>query len=120
MSASPERRDRFLLLLILLVVLVLVPGILMMGFWGGTMGPGFMGSAWGGWIGMGFGLVLLVVLVVILLGASGSLRGAPAVPPFPPPPPMDALTILDARYARGEISRDEYLRIRADLEHRAA
>ncbi len=119
MSAYPERRERFLLLLVVLAVLVMVPGLLMMGVWGGMVGPGFMGGSWGGWIGMGVGLVLLVVLIVILLGASGALHGPPTVLGMPPPPPMDALAILDARYARGEISRDDYLRMQADLERRA-
>lgn len=31
-------------------------------------------------------------------------------------PPQDAMSILKERYARGEISREEYLRIREDLK----
>ncbi|MFA5895967.1 MAG: SHOCT domain-containing protein [Thermoplasmata archaeon] len=32
--------------------------------------------------------------------------------------PAPAIDVLNARYARGEISRDEYLRLRADLDGR--
>jgi putative membrane protein len=87
---------------------VLTPG------WGAVMaqvrGWGHMGG-WGlgmaifGWVFMILILGLLVWLVVSALRRSdggGKPRGA--------------LDLLDERYARGEIEREEYLRRRADLE----
>ena len=84
------------------------------------------GSAYYGMMGVGWGwgvammlipLGVLVLLLLVIVGAA-SPRQVPMgyAPPAPPPvPSASALEILDARYARGEISRDEYLRIRSDL-----
>ena len=63
-------------------------------------------------VGMGLGMVLVwaipIILVVLLIRFlvrdSGGKSG------------KGALEILEARYARGEIDRDEYLKRRADLE----
>ena len=75
---------------------------------GGTMGD------WGSW-GMGFGwifmilfwglIVLGIVAVAKWLVASGGSAGSSKRP----------LEILQERYARGEISRDEYEHMRQDL-----
>jgi len=78
-------------------------------------GYGMMG--WGmGW-GASFMVLPALLLVFLLLAALGAFTASPSRTPslFAPPAPS-AVEILDARYARGEISRDEYLRIRADLE----
>jgi putative membrane protein len=63
----------------------------------------FMALFWGG--------VAAVIVALIRNGranAAGSSVGPPAGP--------DALTILDERYARGEIDDDEYHRRRAILQ----
>lgn len=69
------------------------------------------GMGWGG-LGMGLGMILvlvlsilLIVLLVRLFARNGEARREPT-----------ALEILEARYARGEIDRDEYLKRRADLK----
>src|SRR4051812_26671444 len=70
-------------------------------------------------------LLVIVVLLVVLFrhrpvpyayptGTPPPTPGAPSVTPSPPPR-SEALAILEARYARGEIQRDEYLQKRADL-----
>jgi len=65
-------------------------------------------------------LVLLVVLVVYLISGR-TKRASPAPPsaaatPRLPKPSEDALEIARLRYARGDISRDEYLQMKADLQ----
>jgi putative membrane protein len=75
-----------------------------------------------GWIGMILNLVLFlaVVIGIIWLVVSVVRRGshpASAVPPLPPaaagPTPRE---IVQARYAKGEINREEYLQLMTDLE----
>lgn len=80
-------------------------------------GYGMMGVGWG-W-GYAFMAIPAVLLIVILIVALGGLGGrSEYVPPSPyPTVPPSAMELLDRRYARGEINREEYLRIRADLTH---
>ncbi|HXC38123.1 MAG TPA: SHOCT domain-containing protein [Burkholderiales bacterium] len=67
-------------------------------------------DGWWGWTGMHLfpgatiWLLFLVLLVLVLLG---SRRG--------PSPEETALEILNKRYARGDIGREEYVRTRGDL-----
>ena len=66
-------------------------------------------------------LLLIVVLVIVLFRHRPTPYAYPAgtIPPVPGTPPAparsEALAILEARYARGEIQRDEYLQKKADL-----
>jgi uncharacterized membrane protein len=71
-----------------------------------------------------FALLLLLLLLAIASLAidaynrNRARQSAPETASDAPPPPVDssgALAVLDDRYARGEISRDEYLRTRDDL-----
>jgi uncharacterized membrane protein len=70
-----------------------------------------------------FALVLVLLLLAIASFAIDayyrSRASRPAVAavagPAPGPSAMEALAALDARYARGEIPRDEYLQARDDL-----
>jgi len=73
---------------------------------------------WGGWgWGMGFGWIFmilfwaLVILGVVALArwilSTGTSAGGAGRPP---------LDILKERYARGEITRDQYEQMRRDLE----
>ena len=76
-------------------------------------------------VGMGWGAVFMivpaVVLILVLLAALGVFSPSPTyVPPAYGPPISPAIEVLNTRYARGEISRDEYLRLRADLEGRTS
>ncbi len=101
------------LLTVLAVVLVLVFGFpLIMGIL--MMGPGMMWgwggpNPWWGIAGMVFGLAVLVGLVLLVIWA---------VRQFAPPAGTAprALEILKERYARGEITREQYEQMRRDLE----
>jgi putative membrane protein len=64
-------------------------------------------------------LLLIVVLAIVLFRHRPAPYAYPAGGPTPGTPPApgrsEALAILEARYARGEIQRDEYLQKKADL-----
>ena len=118
-------RGRDIALVIGLVVLVvLLFGLLgggMMGYgwggpWGGWMGPGMMG-------GYGFGLGILMSLFwVLVIGGVGLLvfrllgSGPAATTPDGPATGNRALDILRERYARGEISKEQFDQMRRDIE----
>ena len=77
----------------------------------------------GGWIWMVLMMILfwggLIVLAMVLLrGVGTGGRGGQATGP-PPPAPLsgpDATEILRARFARGEITEDEYRKSLAILD----
>ncbi|MDO8674454.1 MAG: SHOCT domain-containing protein [Dehalococcoidia bacterium] len=110
---------------VLVVLLIGLAGGGMMG-WGGMMGPGLTG--WGGMMGWGGsdygtggiimgivmllvwglitgGIVLLVVWLVRQAQPAAATNGG-----------KGALDILKDRYARGEITREQYEQMRRDLE----
>jgi putative membrane protein len=73
---------------------------------------------WPFWFFWPFHGLLTLVLVVVLLVVLFRHKPAPYAYPAgvtPPPGRTEALAILEARYARGEIQREEYLQKRADL-----
>lgn len=71
---------------------------------------------------MGFGfllwLLVLGVLVYVVVQAVQGRRwqGQGLLPPLASTSTEDPKRLLQLRYARGEISREEYLRMLADLE----
>lgn len=107
---------------ILIVVIVLVTLPLL---WGGMMmggGTGMMGG-WGpsaGWDSRDpWRAALGMLSTLLVIGGIGAVvwwmfgRTTSVSPPSGQPGARD---IVDARYARGEITRDEYQQIRRDLE----
>lgn len=82
-----------------------------------------MGHDWGlGWGGMWFGWLLMtgftaavVVLIVWLIRLSAPAGRVNTGPAESDAQVQSALDILQARFARGEISKEEYLDVRATL-----
>lgn len=70
----------------------------MMSEWGG----------FGGW-GMGFGVVFMLLFwLLIILGIVALIRWLQAPPPGPGARDKTPAEIVQERYARGEINREEY------------
>ncbi len=83
--------------------------------WYWNDGIGGWGVFWMGLMMVVMWLPLLLLLVWALRGLGRPSRGSE--PPWPPPPPEpDAREIARRAYARGEIDRERYLQIIADLE----
>ena len=101
------------------LAVALVVAIVLMAAFGAlsvTSTGGYYGMMGGG---MGWGLVFMgvpaIILIVILVAALGGLTDRPAYGPYPAGQGMNAVEILDHRYARSELSREEYVRMRTDL-----
>ncbi len=95
----------------------------MMG-WGDFGGFGFMGILWmlvmvAFWVMVAVGIALLIKALTSNAGQRTSYPSATGQsvvpPPVPATPRSDALRIVEERYARGEIDRDEFLQRKADL-----
>jgi len=77
---------------------------------------GMMGGGDWGW-GMAFMVVPAIILIIIIVVAIGGLDERPAYNTYPVyvPPQPSPLDILNQRLARGEVSHEEYDRIRTKL-----
>jgi putative membrane protein len=89
-----------------------------MGYGYGGYGPGMMGG-WGGY-GWGYGLIhtavsvaVIVAVVLLVIWAVRSLAGSEGHGPHVRR--STGLDVLEERYARGEINRDEYLQKKKDI-----
>lgn len=101
--------------IILVILLVVLVGGSMMGT--GMMGPGMMGPGM-----MPFGWLVMLLVGALIIGgvvalAAWLLQPGHSAGPDRGPHAARPLDILRERYARGEISREEYERMRADLLH---
>ncbi len=85
----------------------------MMGYYGGFGGFG--------WVGMIIGLMLTVAVivgvVVLIVWAVRRVSNNPVRSGMQPTANPSAREIAQARYAKGEINRDEYQSIISDLDH---
>jgi putative membrane protein len=81
------------------------------------MGYGY-GPGWGmmgGW-GYGYGLVHMIVWIVILVAIVALVVWlVRSLSAGAPPRRSPGLDVLEERYARGEIGRDEYLQKKKDI-----
>lgn len=98
--------------LVVAIALMVVLGIVSFANYGGSYS--MMGNGSWGWAVLMMG-VPAIILIIILLAALGGLREPAAGPVYAPPQPLE---ILEQRYARGELTREDYLRIRDDLRGR--
>ncbi|MGQ9588098.1 MAG: hypothetical protein ACUVT7_06950 [Thermoplasmata archaeon] len=131
MSAETDDRLLSTLLVLLLVLFVVGPGIMFVAMaltdhWG-TSSWGMMGSWSVGWLGMALVPIAAVVVIVLIIIALASDRSAGASLPsqqstvqvYPQHQANwqahDALSILNRRLASGEISMEEYNKIRSEL-----
>ncbi len=77
-------------------------------YMGPGMGHGMFGSGFLAWV------IFLLIIVLIVLGLGRLFRSGEK----PSADTRDSLKILDDRFARGEISEKEYLKMRDVLERR--
>lgn len=95
------------------ISLMAILGALAFWAWGGSYNGGdygMMGNGSWGWAALMMGIpavILIVILVVVLVGIRD--------PVVVQSPATTALETLNTRYARNEISREEFLRIQSDL-----
>ena len=92
-----------------------------------SYGPGMMDSnfGWGMMNGFGLGGIIPIILtmlfwvIIIALGVlliSGLVSRANSQPPANQPPAESALDILKKRYARGEITKEQFDEMRRELD----
>lgn len=94
-----------------------------MGGFGGCCGLGLLGGMGGsGWLGLVLGLVLplvliagLVLLIVLALRRAGGQGSGIGGTGRSVTDRFSATDILEQRYARGEIDREQFLAMRSDL-----
>lgn len=87
------------------------------GYGYGGYGPGWMMGGWGGY--GSFGMIIWIVILVAVVALVVWLVRSVAAPTAHHLPPWErrspGLDVLEERYARGEIKRDEYLEKRRDI-----
>ena len=130
MDESSDARLYRTLLVLLIALLVAVPVLmlLMMGLVGGShfqTGSGMMGDWGGDWGWMMIIPVVAVIVIVLVLvaiaardsGEHPHLHNSQYFPQYQPPVQSgsDAISVLDRRLASGEITVEEYSRIKDQL-----
>jgi len=114
-----DRKTTALVLLVAgLVISMVLVGIAGASSFSRTDGDYGMMGGWG--VGMAFMVVPAIILILILIIVIGGLEDRPVHNTYPVyvPPRPSPLDIIDQRYARGEIDRDEYFRMRAEFGER--
>ena len=118
---SEKRDPAWIIVLVVVLVIVAVGSFAMIRRWG--VGPGMM-RGWGmgpGMMGFGLGwpfmfLVPLGFVALVVLGIYYLFSGQARVQGALAHAEGDALRILKERYARGEMTSDQYSKMKRDLE----
>jgi putative membrane protein len=115
---TDKKTSALVLLVAGLVISVVLIGIAGASGFSQTDGDYGMMGGWG--VGMAFMVVPVIILVLILIIVIVGLDESPIHNTYPVyvPPQPSPLDIIDQRYARGEIGRDEYSRMRAEFGKR--
>ncbi len=113
MATRTLRQDPAFWIVLAAALLIVTPFALWFGVWGAIVGPRPAFEA--GWTLRGAFVLGLAALALVFVAKAVSMTPTP-VSTAGMPPHSEPRSILDARYAKGEITRDEYLRMRADLE----
>jgi putative membrane protein len=79
-------------------------------------GYGMMGMMGSGAIFMIIPVLIIAIIIIAIVGLTGSSH----YPDQYPPQTITPLQVLELRYSRGEISREQYQQMRSDLESRDA
>lgn len=78
------------------------------------MGYGFGGPL--GWLGMGFGMIIQLAFAALIIMAAVWVFKAVFRGGHQAERQTDAIEILKERYAKGEITSEEYQRMKKELE----
>ncbi|HEX9906960.1 MAG TPA: SHOCT domain-containing protein [Thermoplasmata archaeon] len=115
---TDRKTSVFVWLLVGLVASTVLIGIAAASSYSPTSGDYGMMGGWG--VGMAFMVVPAIILILVLIIVIGGLEERPVHNTYPVyvPPQPSPLDIIDQRYARGEIGRDEYSRMRAEFGKR--
>jgi len=118
-----DRNSGWIAVLVIILIIVFAGPFM---FMGGMMGPGMMGSGMMGWNGYGYGyglnwigalirvLLFIVFLGLIVFGVYYLISGGR--PTTSGPATLGrSLEILKERYAKGEITKEEYGRMKQEL-----
>lgn len=106
---------------VIVAALIFIPTVMMgfmYGYRGWQMGRGMMGYG-EGMMGFGWGpsiLIWLILIVLIVLGIYLFFSSSKAEKGSVAPPEGRAIEILNERYAKGEITREDYLRMKEELK----
>jgi putative membrane protein len=106
---SENERSSWLKVYILIFIVIIGLAILaiLLGSGSGMMGGGMMG---GGWLFMFLPIILIIFLIYALTDRDRDQHSQK-----PNYREENAMMVLERRYANGEISRGEYLRIKEDI-----
>ena len=135
MVGSDEDRTMWAIVALIVVVVVAVPAVMLvaMGLTGWDHDEfGMMGSWGGGWGLMmaipGAALLIIILIIVLVAISDRPVRPAQAGVPYPaqfymsatpvPGSAHEPLAILDRRLASGEVTVEEYSRIKSELLRR--